>query len=68
MIIERNDKEIILRIPSDLDKYGVERVLNYINYLELTSSMKAKQKDADELAEELNENWWRENKDKFLQE
>ncbi len=35
----------------------MKKVLEYIEYLELTSNSKAKQKDADELAEDLNKNW-----------
>jgi predicted trehalose synthase len=66
MIIERKNKEILLKISPNVDKFGMEKILEYIEYLELTSNSKAKQKDADELAEELNKNWWEQNKDRFL--
>lgn len=66
MIIERKKKEILLKISPNVDKFGMEKILEYIEYLELTSNSKAKQKDADELAEELNKNWWEQNKDRFL--
>lgn len=67
MIVERTSKEILLKISSKVDKFGIERVLEYIEYLELTSDKKkATQKDADNLADELNENWWNDNKDRFI--
>jgi predicted trehalose synthase len=66
MIIERKNKEILLKISPNVDKFGMEKILEYIEYLELTSNSKAKQKDADELAEKLNKNWWEQNKDRFL--
>ena len=66
LIIERKNNEILLKISPNVDKFGMEKILEYIEYLELTSNSKAKQKDADELAEELNKNWWEQNKDRFL--
>jgi predicted trehalose synthase len=67
MIVERTSKEILLKISSKVDKFGIERVLEYIEYLELTSGKKkATQEDADNLADELNENWWNDNKDRFI--
>ncbi len=66
MIVERTSKGILLKISPNVDKFGIERVLEYIEYLELTSNQKAKQSDADRLAEELNENWWKQNKNRFL--
>ena len=66
MEIKRTNKEIVLKISPDIDKSGMEKVVEYIEYLELTAKSKAKQKDADELADELNENWWERNKDRFL--
>jgi len=41
--------------------------LDYIEYLELTPKSGANQKDADDLADELNRNWWQENRDCFIQ-
>jgi hypothetical protein len=66
MIIERTSKEILLKISPNVDKFGIERVLEYIEYLELTSSQIVNQSDVDKLADELNETWWKQNKNRFL--
>jgi predicted trehalose synthase len=66
MIVERTSNEILLKISPNVDKFGMERVLEYIEYLELTSNQKTRQSDADRLADELNENWWKQNKNRFL--
>jgi len=67
MEIERTSKEILLKISPNIDKFGMEKVLEYIEYLEITSGYdKVDQKDADQLAEELNQDWWERNKDRFI--
>lgn len=66
MIIERTDKELLIRIPNSIGIKGVQRIIDYIRYQEITSKSKAKQKDIDELADEINRDWWKKNKDTFL--
>ena len=66
MIIERNDKEILIRIPSTVDIDGIQRAINYIRYKELTAGSRVKQQDVDQLADEINKNWWEKNKDRLL--
>lgn len=66
MIIERTDKEILIRIPNSIGIKGAQRIIDYIRYQEITSNSKAKQKDIDELADEINRDWWEKNKDTFL--
>lgn len=67
MRIERTDKEILIKLSPDLDNSVIDRVIKYIEYLEMASS-KATQQDADQLAEELNKNWWEENRKRFFGE
>lgn len=66
MIIERTSKEILIRIPNTVDLQGVQRIIDYIRYQEVTSKSKARQKDIDKLADDVNEGWWEKNKDTFL--
>lgn len=66
MIIERTNNEILIRIPDSVDIDDAQRIIDYIRYQELTSKSKATQKEADNIAAEANENWWKENKDSFL--
>lgn len=66
MIIERTDKEILIRIPNSVDVEGVQRIIDYIRYQEVTSESKATQESVDKLAEKINNDWWERNKDTFL--
>ena len=66
MRIERNKKEITITVPSGLDSFGIQRLIDYIQYLETTSKSKAKQVDIDRIAEESNSSWWKENRKRFV--
>ncbi|QQS52456.1 MAG: hypothetical protein IPM71_06905 [Bacteroidota bacterium] len=66
MIIERTDKEILIRIPSSVDVEGAQRIIDYIRYQEVTSKSKATQEFVDKLAADVNRDWWEKNKDTFL--
>jgi len=66
MIIERTEKEILIRIPNSIDIEGAQRIIDYIRYQVATAKSKAKQEDVDQLADEINRNWWEKNKDNFL--
>lgn len=66
MIIERiENNKIVITISSNVDIFGIQRLIDYGRYLEATSQSKAKQEEIDKLADEVNENWWNENKDRF---
>ena len=66
MIIERTDKEILIRIPNTVGIEGTQRIIDYIKYQEATSKSKAIQSDIDSLADKVNKDWWLKNKDTFL--
>lgn len=66
MIIERTDNQIIIKVSPQIDPLGFQRIMDYLEYLEITSKSKATQNDADKLADELNENWWAKNRSKFI--
>lgn len=67
MLVERANKDqIIIKVSSDIDSFGLQRILDYLKYLEATSKSKAKQSDADALAEEVNASWWKKNNKRLL--
>lgn len=68
MNIERTESEIVIRVSSKINTYGLQRLLDYLRYQELTSSSNAKQSDVDALAKEVNKNWWEKNKQRFIPE
>lgn len=66
MQIERTNKEILIRVASDTDLTGLQRILDYIKYREIASKSKATQEQIDELAREAKSTWWEDNKDRFI--
>ncbi len=66
MIIERTEKEILIRIPNTINIEGAQRIIDYIKYQELTSKSEATQEDVDVLAKQVNKLWWKKNKHRFL--
>lgn len=58
MILERTNNEILIRLPADVDLTELQNMLDYLEYKEVTSKTKAKQKDVDELSESVNKNIW----------
>ena len=66
MLIENSDKNITITVSSSIDKFGLQRLIDYLKYLEATSASKAKQADIDKLADEVNSSWWEANKSRFI--
>ncbi len=67
MLIERtaNDK-VIITLPSTVDNFGLQKLIDYAKYLDATAKSKAKQADADKLADEVNASWWTKNRKRFI--
>jgi len=66
MQIERTQEEIIIRIPSDVDTQGLQRLIDFLTYREATAKSKASQTDVDELAAEVKKGWWDKNRTRFI--
>jgi len=66
MIIERNKKEVIIRVPASMDTEDLQDFLNYLRYKELTDKFKVDQKVVDELASEISSKWWEKNRKRFV--
>jgi hypothetical protein len=66
MLIERtSNNQITITVSSSVDSFGLQRLIDYLKYLEATSGSKAKQKDIDKLADEVNAAWWKKNRKRF---
>ena len=66
MRIETTNNEIILTFSKDAVKLSeIQNFIDYIKFREINSQSKATQKQADELADEINQAWWEKNKNKF---
>lgn len=66
MTIERTEKEILIRISSDVSIDGVQEMLDYITYKENISKSKASQEEIDELIKDIKKDWWKNNKERLL--
>jgi hypothetical protein len=66
MIIEKKDDEIIIRISSNINLEDIQKSLDFIRYKEILSKSKGTQADADALAKKVNNDWWSENKNKYI--
>ncbi len=66
MQIERTDKEILIRLSSDIDLIGLQRILNFLKFREIASKSKATQKDIVKLSNTSKDSWWIKNKSNFV--
>ncbi len=66
MIIERTKKEVIIRLLPTVDTEELQELANFFRYKEITSKYSTKQNTVDELASEININWYKANRDRLL--
>jgi hypothetical protein len=66
MVLERTEKEVILRLPSNINWEELELMIKFVKYRERTIKSTAKQEAIDQFASEVNKEWWEQNKDRFL--
>ncbi len=66
MVIERNNKEVIIKLPASVNTDDLQDFIDYARYKELTSNSKASQKGIDELSTKINRNWWAENRKRSI--
>ncbi|WP_113925672.1 hypothetical protein [Cognataquiflexum aquatile] len=66
MEIERRDNEIVIRVDEGTDLTGIQRLLDFIKFREITSKSKATQQQIDDLAKQAKSSWWEENKRRYI--
>jgi hypothetical protein len=66
MIIERTNKEVIIRLLPTVDTDELQELANYFRYKEITSNYKTEQSIVDKLSSEINKNWYKANRDRLL--
>ncbi len=66
MLIERTNKEVIIRLPATVSTEDLQDLLDYTRYKELTSALRVPQKEVDKLASQINKNWWTKNRKKLI--
>ena len=66
MVVERTNKEVIIRLSKSVDVEDLQRFLNYARYKELTSGFQVDQKEVDSLSNQIKKTWWSKNKKRLL--
>ena len=62
MIVERTDKEVIVRLPGDTDIEELQEILNWLEFREITKKSKASQADVHNLVKEAKKGRWEKTK------
>ncbi|MBE9465102.1 hypothetical protein ACFP1I_16195 [Dyadobacter subterraneus] len=66
MIIERQNQNIIIKASSAINMSAVQKLIDYINVLEIVTENKGTEEQALELSREANKNWWNQNRSRFI--
>ena len=66
MLIERTDKEVIIRLPASIETEDLQDMVDYARYKELTSTFKVSQKEVDKLAKEVKKGRWKKLRKKLI--
>ena len=66
MIIERTNKEVIIRLLPSVDTDELQELANYFRYKEITSKYSTPQAVVDKLASEINRKWYKSNRERLL--
>lgn len=66
MQLQQKKEEFTITLSNAINAFDKQKLIDFAMYLELTSKVKSKQKDADDLAEQANTAWWKKNKKRFI--
>ncbi|NLN33588.1 MAG: hypothetical protein GX159_08340 [Flavobacteriaceae bacterium] len=66
MQVERLNNEILIRVPANTDLLGLQRILDYVRFREITSKSKATEEEIENIARESKSGWLKENKSNFV--
>ncbi len=66
MVVERTENEIIIRLSPAIKVEDLQDFLNYARYKELTANVQVEQDEVDQMAAEINKNWWAKNRDQLI--
>ena len=58
MIIERQNNELLVRIPASMRISRVQTILDYLRYEDLTSKSSANEEDIDQLVKQAKKGRW----------
>ena len=65
MIIERTNREIIFRLPGNINVDDLQDMTDLFEYKEISKKSEAKQKDVDSLVKSIKKGRWEKTKSKI---
>ena len=66
MNVQVMNNETIIRFPNSVNFAFLQDFIDYINVKTILSKSKANDTEIDDLAESAQEDWWKNNKSKFI--
>jgi hypothetical protein len=67
MIVERTDKEVIIRLSSTIDTSDLKEMVDFLRFKEITSKSKATQAQVNALVNEVKKGRWEASKKRLLE-
>lgn len=66
MTIERTDSEVIIKVSSNIKLEGLQCLIDFLKYKEVTQNSSVRQSEVDELVWEVKSCWWANNRNNLL--
>lgn len=67
MTLAKEQNELVLRIPENLELPLLESFLEYIRIKEILSKSNGTEEEAMLIAAEMEKDWWKNNRNRFIQ-
>lgn len=67
MTLVKEQNELVLRIPENLELPLLESFLEYIRIKEILSKSNGTEEEAMLIAAEMEKDWWKNNRNRFIQ-
>ena len=66
LTVRRENENILISIPASIYNSFVEQFLDYLSVKSIASESQATDEQIVELANEINQSWWKINKQRFI--
>jgi len=67
MTISREKNELVIRIPENLIGISeVQQFLDYLKFRSVSTKSEASENDIKMVSEKINKDWWKKNKDRYI--
>ena len=67
LTIETTANETVIRLPNGIPFEYLQQLLDYLSVKETLNRSQAQESEVDELAEQVQNDWWQANKNRWIQ-